>query len=366
MDLELSDIAGSEYKANQDVIIYSQSKGGWAPARIESCNADDSVTVRYASGHSKLVPIEYQSTHLKAADEAPPEPTLMNVAAPDAKLFGTDKLYGGPEPHLPVSLCGSAPPYVPSSQFFGGGFLGSNEASQEWSGEQKAGVQYTVGQDVMVYSESGKTWNAAKVTMVAHNGCVTVKWGAAQKTLEPARHHHLRPANSESGPQHSMSRVPSQSSSCLHGGMNAAPPEQAGTFQFDLSQLCNDAKMPGTAQAQPAMPQAPSYMPQIAMPQIPLPKMPMPQSGRPQSAIVQPAMAQAGVANASFVSNGQAPRSYIAGSPSTLSGSPSTYISAAQPSTLGGSPSTYISAPQPSTLGGSPSTYISAPRTYIR
>merc|ERR1712216_1072757 len=77
------DLAGAEYKANQDVIIYSQSHGGWVPARIESCNADDSVTVKYSTGHTKLVPLEFQSTHLKPADEPPPEPTMIQVKPPE-------------------------------------------------------------------------------------------------------------------------------------------------------------------------------------------------------------------------------------------------------------------------------------------
>merc|ERR1719487_332960 len=76
-----------------------------------------------------------------------------------------------------------------------------NSPSLFGSSEAKAPTQYSVGQDVMVYSESGKNWVSAKVTYVAPNGCVTVEYGSNQKTLEPERHHLLRPAGSNSGPQ---------------------------------------------------------------------------------------------------------------------------------------------------------------------
>merc|ERR1719498_926044 len=101
-----------------------------------------------------------------------------------------EDLFSAPNLLNPPSLFGSSEPsslpQIPS--LFG-------------SKEEKAGSQYAVGQPVSVFSESSNSWVSAKVTFVAPNGCVTVKYDSgAQKTLEPARHHHLRPASSQSGP----------------------------------------------------------------------------------------------------------------------------------------------------------------------
>lgn len=354
--MDQSDL-GSEYFANQDVIIYSASQGGWVPARVESANADDSVTVKYATGHTKLVPLEYQSTHLRPADEPPPEP-MPKEPEQDYDLFNMPSILnvlmpgggsgGGPEmPQMPSmasfagnSAGGQMPSVLGGSCWEAGGQAGGgqahgqhgacttfsvgqqvtiySESSKAWmpgtvsfvapngcvtvkyangnqktleperhhllkpvtagSGqaavqphvEHKASSKYSVNQQVTVYSESSKSWVLAKVTGVAPNGCVTVSYGnGLQKTLEPARHHLLSPVTTGSGPQSGqpMSRVAPAASAriempkfdlfgnpasgqCGQGAYASNPPaEQAGTFQFDLAQLCNDAAQPSNAQA---------------------------------------------------------------------------------------------------------------------
>jgi len=293
------------------------------------------VTVRYATGHTKLVPLECQNTHLRPADEPPAEPmpmehTICNFVMPS--LLGNDP----PAFNFGCNQAASKADTQPGSQYSVGQEVKVySESSQTWmqaevtfiapngcvtvdyGGNRKtleperhhllkpsgsgagpaigsfnfacnpaaspAGSQtgtYSAGQQVNVYSETNKTWVQAKVTFVAPNGCVTVQYtvGGNQKTLEPERHHLLSPSGSGSDPAVGQRPAfggcggfaPQQSS---HADCGIAPPEQAGTFAFDLSQLCNDAGMPGTgnvpascnAPAQPAPVQyAPAAMPGMA------------------------------------------------------------------------------------------------------
>jgi hypothetical protein len=52
----------------------------------------------------------------------------------------------------------------------------------------------------------------------------------------------MAPQPQECFAQPMTARAPQHFNSC--DGYVEPPPEQAGTFKFDLSQLCNDARMP--------------------------------------------------------------------------------------------------------------------------
>lgn len=336
------ELVASEFHANQDVIIYSQSQGGWVPARVESCNADDSVTVRYASGHTKLVPIEYQATHLKPADEPPDEPTMIRV-----------------NPQL------DSDPYGPSS--YG-------------QCEEKAS-QYSVGQDVMVFSESSNQWVPATISEIVPNGCITVHYhgSTAHKTLEPARHHHLRPM-SMAGPR----GVPDATASVCNfggidqfGGNDTASADQAGVFKFDLAQLCNDADMPAppsgggggaSAMMHQAAQQQAGGAPQYGAPAAPQYGTPQPVAGQPQSIVMPAAGAQPRIGAAqpygtSFVGQPQSviskPQSVVS-APRTVMGQPQSFIG--QPRSVGAQPAStvyksYVSQGPTSYVGGPISSY---------
>lgn len=288
----------TEYFANQDVIIYSQSMGGWVPARIVSTNADDSVTVRYETGHTKLVPLEYQATHLRPASSGspPPEPTPMLGLGHQPSLPSFMDVQAAGNPMQP-GFGGSGAPNL-----FGTPGLGQAQSPQS---------QYRLGEDAMIWSDSARGWVAAKVTAISPEGHVTVQYGGNQKTvLAECQHTHLRKMNAP-GPapplvqpkfvghgvqpkavvqsavaSHVISSAPTParvvsaaqlpapsapaatpvstpgsgvpyaqsmyvqskdirlpSSQDYSNNYAPAPPQQAGTFTFDLSQLCADAKM---------------------------------------------------------------------------------------------------------------------------
>lgn len=291
--------------ANQDVIIYSQTMGGWVAARIVSANADDSVTVRYDTGHTKLVPLEYQATHLRPASggSPPPEPTLARIVTSEELGYGSalPSLFNlpdiqplGQQPRND-SFAQSPPPPVAAPQTH------SN---------------YAVGQQVYIYSASTKAWVLAKISAIDAQRTVTAQYAGNQK-LVPVENHqtHLRAAvpgqAPPSGPPSAQSRSAPPASVCIpqpvakkpiqpmpygksfavsnnqgydffakqpacqqasygsnsggnsgnnYGSQNDStqdyyngvtpPPQQSGTFQFDLSQLCNDAAPAGKVNAE--------------------------------------------------------------------------------------------------------------------
>jgi len=206
---------GSEFYANQDVIIYSASQGGWVPARIESTNADDSVTVKYATGHTKLVPLEFQVAHLRPADAdcPPPEPTLMQLPPLDSLSplgqigqtpwqsssqsnaggvgqapSGADNCFGALAPLRPM-------PRMNSFNAMGGQVHSAvaSQANCQAPVTQTPTAKYSKNQEVDIYSEGSKAWVRAKITAVDAQGTVTVEYGGKQKLVPvESQHTHLR------------------------------------------------------------------------------------------------------------------------------------------------------------------------------
>merc|ERR1712054_424169 len=95
--------------------------------------------------------------------------------------------------------------------------------------------KYSVGQDVTIYSESGKSWVVGKVTVVGADGSVTVQYGGNQKTVPLENQQtHLAPLNSSTGPQ------PAQPKPALTRMVSCAP----SSISYAPSQIVSSAPTP--------------------------------------------------------------------------------------------------------------------------
>jgi len=94
----------SQFSMYQEVMVNSQSQGGWVPARVIEVYPDGTVTVEYVgTGFTKKIPIEHQDTQLKPAGPAPMPPMQGQgtvAAAPNYPVNerGMSRDWGPPSP----------------------------------------------------------------------------------------------------------------------------------------------------------------------------------------------------------------------------------------------------------------------------
>lgn len=126
------------YSVGQAVEVYSVSESGWVAAKVSAVSPDGAVTVKYGAAQKEMQKTQQEGWLRPAASAAPP----LTVAA-------------GPQ----------------------------------------TGMKYEIGDSVEVFSKSEGGWVPAKVTAVAENGTVSVKWGARNhKDIAPVFfEEYLRP-----------------------------------------------------------------------------------------------------------------------------------------------------------------------------
>jgi len=140
------------YEVGDEVMIFSDSNGGWTPGHVVHVEPNGAVMVKYEN-NQKMVPVQHQSTHLQPRSD------------------------GGQRGSAPRGPCapggGGRPPRA--------------------SGPGAA--LYGIGDEVMIFSSSNQRWVQGRVTKIDNFGAVMVKYDREQK-LVPVEYQetHLKPA----------------------------------------------------------------------------------------------------------------------------------------------------------------------------
>jgi hypothetical protein len=181
----------SQYTVKQDVEIYSESSKGWVSGVVTKISDNGTATISY-KGNQKLVPVEHQQTHLRPAASRGNQPRTSSG--------------------LPVNQTLNFNSNTPKFEFYPGNVL-------------------PVGSEVEYYSTTHCGWVQAKVLRVRPNGNYDLD---CKSDVPPEK---VRPDDPlRQGGAFDCS--PPKKGAPAYDKFGPPPPEQVGTFQFDLSALC--------------------------------------------------------------------------------------------------------------------------------
>jgi hypothetical protein len=196
----------TQYVLNQEVEIYSESSKGWIRGKVEKVAPNGLVTVRY-NGNHKSVPVEYQHTHLRRAHPGAMQPPRTTPMSSAAQLLG-------PPPNFDFFAPSAAQPSYGCSSH-----------------------DFAPGEAVEYYSVTHGGWIPAKVLSICPNGNYNLDCNKTD--VPPQKIRRCEPA-----PTSLYDNAPPRRVAPSYGEMASPPPDQVGTFQFDLSLLCAENQAP--------------------------------------------------------------------------------------------------------------------------
>jgi hypothetical protein len=181
----------SQYTVNQDVEIYSESSKGWVAGVVTKISDNGTAAISY-NGNQKLVPVEHQHTHLRPAAPRGNQPRTSSG--------------------LPIMQTMNHAGNAPKFEFYPGDVL-------------------QPGAEVEYYSTTHCGWVQAKVLRVRPNGNYDLD---CKSDVPPEK---VRPDDPlRQGGAFDCS--PPKKGAPAYDQFGPPPPDQVGTFQFDLSALC--------------------------------------------------------------------------------------------------------------------------------